>query len=165
MKNLLTLMLLLSFISCESEKTKEKSIAESKKINLEIRGIYELKSSKKTEKHFIIIDTLNGKFAGSYFGTENKNQYGTAHFSNSLEHLTIEKNKIKFEIGKRNLYKSTLFRIAKFESDLENDSIIGVSEYRIKFKGKLFKNGFKFICESEMQNCWDKKLTFEKVSK
>jgi hypothetical protein len=164
MKSFLSIVILMSFISCNSDKKTTESIAETEKPNSELIGIYEFKTSEPRENHYITIDTLNGEFAGLYFGTEDGKEHGISYYGNKLENLIIKKNKIQFEIGKRNLYESTLFRIVKHKRELENDSIIGVSKSRLKYKGEILKNKFILNCESEFQNCWKKELTFEKLT-
>lgn len=164
MRNLLTLILLISFVSCNSDRKTVESTVKSEIVNPEYLGIYGFKSAKSTESHYLTIDTLNGNYIGLYFGTEKGNENRILHFGNRLENLIIEKNKIQFEIGERNLYKSTLFRIVKHKSELANDSIIGVAKNRLKYKGVVLNGGFKLNCESEFQNCWVKELTFEKIT-
>ena len=80
-----------------------------------------------------------------------------------LESLKIDKNKISFEIGTRELYETTRMRIIKHKRDLKKDSTSGISKGQLKYSGEISKSGFKLNCESEFGYCWENELNFEKV--
>ena len=164
MKNITLLILILSFISCNSDKKTAELKADSNKLNPNLIGIYEYKTPEQSENHYIVIDTLNGKYSGLYFGTESSGGHGIFFYGNGMENLNIENNKISFEIGKRDLYETTRFRIVKRRRDLEKDSTSGVSKGQLKYDGEILKSGFKLKCESEFGYCWENELNFEKLT-
>ena len=91
----------------------------SEKLNANLIGIYEYKTPEQSENHYIVIDTLNGNYNGLYFGTEDSGEHGVFFYGNGMEKLNLENDKISFEIGKRNLYQTTRFRIVKNRKNLE----------------------------------------------
>ena len=164
MKKISSLILVLSFISCDSDKNTAELKIISEKLNSELIGIYEYKTPEKSENHYIVIDTLNGNYNGLYFGTEESGEQGVFFYGNGMENLNIENNKISFQIKKRNLYETTRFRIVKHKRELERDSTIGISKGHLKYSGVISKNGFKLKCESEFGYCWENELNFEKLT-
>lgn len=164
MKKISLLILILSFISCNSDKKTSELKTDSKKLNYELIGVYEYKTFEQSENHYIVIDTLNGKYSGLYFGTENTSRHGILFYRNEMKKLTIENNKISFEIGKRELYKNTQMRIVKPKRDLEKNSIEGISEGQLKYRGEILKSGFKLKCESDYGDCWYYEMSFEKLT-
>jgi hypothetical protein len=163
MKNITLLILILSFIGCKSDKKTSELKTDSKILNSDLIGIYEYKTSEQSENHYIIIDTLNGKYNGLYFGTEVSGGHGVFFYGNKMENLNLKNGNISFEIGKRDLYETTRFRIVKHRRDLEKDSTSGVSIGQLKYSGEISKRGFKLICESKFGYCWDNELNFEKL--
>ncbi|WP_157492042.1 hypothetical protein [Mangrovimonas sp. ST2L15] len=163
MKNITLLILILSFISCNSDKKTSELKTTPEKLNADLIGIYEYKTPEQSENHYIVIDTLNGKYSGLYFGTEDSGGHGVFFYGNGMENLNLENGKISFEIGKRDLYETTRFRIVKHKRDLEKDSTSGVSKGQLKYSGELSKNGLKLNCESEFGYCWENELNFEKL--
>ena len=135
MKNITLLILIFSLLSCNSEQKK-----------LDFIGIYEYKTPEQSENHIIVIDTLNGKYNGLYFGTEDGSGHGVFFYGNRIENLNIEKNKINFEIGKRDLYKTTRFRIVKHKKSKIKDSLIGTSKEKLKYSGEISKKEIKLNC-------------------
>jgi len=164
MKNITLLILILSFIGCKPDKKTSELKTDSKKPNSELIGIYEYKTPEQSENHYIVIDTLNGKYNGLYFGTEDSGGHGVFFYGNGMENLNLENGKISFEIGKRDLYETTRFRIVKHRKDLEKDSTNGVSKGQLKYNGEISKSGFKLNCESEFGYCWENELNFEKIT-
>ena len=164
MKNISLLILILSFIGCNSDKKTSELKTNSKELNSELIGIYEYKTPEQSENHYIFIDTLNGKYNAFYYGTEDSGGHGVFFYGNGIKNLYIEKNKISFEIGTRELYETTRMRIVKHKRDLEKDSTIGISKGQLKYSGEISKNGFKLNCESEFEYCWENKLNFEKLT-
>ena len=164
MKKISLLILILSFISCNSDKKMSELKTDSKKLNAELIGIYEYKTSEQSENHYIVIDTLNGKYRGFYFGTENNIRYGILFYGNEMKKLNLENNKISFEIGKRELFENTQMSIGKHKRDLEKNSIKGISKGQLKYRGGISKSGFILKCESEYGDCWDYEMTFEKLT-
>jgi len=163
MKNITILILILSFISCNSDKKTSELKTASKYLNSDLIGIYEYKTPEQSENHYIVIDTLNGKYNGLYYGTEDSGGHGIFFYGNGIESLKIDKNKISFEIGTRELYETTRMRIIKHKRDLEKDSTSGISKGQLKYSGEISKSGFKLNCESEYGYCWENELNFEKV--
>ncbi len=164
MKNITLLILALSFISFNIDKNTAEFKTDSNNLNSALIGIYEYKTPEQSENHFIVIDTLNGKYSGLYFGTEDSGGHGVFFYGNTMENLHIENNKISFEIGKRDLYETTRFRIVKHKRDLKKDSTSGVSKGQLKYSGEILKSGFKLNCESKFGYCWENELTFEKLT-
>ena len=82
MNNFSLLILLLSFVSCNSDKKSSEL-----KLNSDLIGIYEYKTPEQSENHYIVIDTLNGKYSGLYFGTEDSGGHGVFFYSNSETNL------------------------------------------------------------------------------
>ncbi len=163
MKKISLLIVILSFISCNSEKiTTFKS--EGGIPDAELIGIYKYKTSKQAEDHYIVIDIQNGKYNGLYFGTEDSGGHGVFFYSNEMENLNIENNKISFQIGKRNLYKTTQLKIVKRKRDLEKELTSGVSKNKLKYSGEISKNGFILNCKSGYGDCWENKLNFKKLT-
>ncbi|WP_415185569.1 hypothetical protein [Nonlabens sp.] len=165
MKNITILILILSFMSCNSDKKTAELKTDSNKLNSDLIGIYEYKTPEQSENHYIVIDTLNRKYNGLYYGTEDSGGHGVFFFGNKMESLIIEKKKISFEIGNRELYETTLMRIVKHKRNLEKDSTIGISKCQLKYSVEITKSGFKLNCESEYGYCWENELNFEKLTK
>lgn len=164
MKKFSLLILILSFISCNSDKKTSEIKTEAIKLNPELIGTYEYKTLVQAENHYILIDTLNGKYSGLYFGTEDNSRRGILFYVNEMKELTIENNKISFEIGKRELYKNSQMRVQKHKRDLEKNSITGISKGPLKYKGEILKSEFILKCESEYGDCWYYEMTFEKLT-
>ena len=163
MKKISLLILILSIISCNSDKKTMELKTDSEKLNSELIGVYEYKALEQSQNHYIVIDTLNGKYSGLYFGTEDNSRRGILFYGNEIKKLNIENNKISFEIEKRKLYENTQMRIVKHKKDLEKNSTIGISKGQLKYRGEILKSGFKLKCESEFGDCWDYEMTFEKL--
>ena len=136
----------------------------SEKLNADLIGIYEYKTPEQSENHYIVIDTLNGNYNGLYFGTEDSGEHGVLFYGNGMENLNLENDKISFEIGKRNLYETSRFRIVKNRKKIEKDSTSGVSKGQLKYNGEITKNGIKVNCESEFGYCWENEMNFEKLT-
>lgn len=130
----------------------------------EVIGIFQHKTSKQSENHVIVIDTLNGKYSGLYYGTEDSGEHGVFFYENSMENLKIENDRISFEVGKRDLYESNRFRILNPKRNPGKDSISGVSKGKLKYKGEITKSGIKVNCESDIGYCWKNELNFEKLT-
>jgi hypothetical protein len=164
MKKISLLILILSFISCNSDKKTSELKTDSKNLNYELIGIYEYKTLEQSENHYIVIDTLNGKYSGLYFGTENSSRHGILFYRNEIKKLNIENNKISFEIEKRELYENTQMRIVKHKRDLEKNLINEISKGQLKYIGEISKSGFKLKCKSEYGDCWYYEMTFDKLT-
>lgn len=163
MKKISILISILSIISCNSDKKASELKTDSEKVNAELIGIYEYKSLEQSQNHYIVIDTLNGKYSGLYYGTENNSRRGILYYGNEIKKLNLENNKISFEIEKRKLYENTQMRIVKQKRDLEKKLVIGISKGQLKYRGEITKNGFKVKCESGYGDCWDYEMVFEKL--
>ncbi|MDO6598728.1 hypothetical protein [Tenacibaculum sp. 1_MG-2023] len=148
----------------KNEPEKSELKVETIKQNFNLIGIYEYKTREQSENHFIVIDSLNGKYNGIYFGTEDNGGHGVFFYGNGMENLNIENDKVSFEIGHRNLYESTRFRIIKNKRDFEKDSSNGISKSRLKFSGEISPNGFNLNCESEFGDCWSSKMDFKNTN-
>ena len=163
MRNILILIFITIFASCNSNK---KTTSASPKLNIEFIGVYEFKTLERTKHHLIIIDTLNGKYNGLYYGSEDGNGDDDALFYGTyIENLSLNNNKISFEIGERNLYETTRFKIIKNKSHIGKDSIKEVSDSQLKYRGLISKKGLKLNCESEYGDCWENEMYFEKLIK
>ena len=164
MKNITVLILILSFVSCNSDKKGVELKTGSNNLNSDLIGIYEYNTPVQSENHYIQIDTLNGKYIGLYYGTEDSGGHGVFFYENGIENLTIENNKISFEIGTRELYETTRMRIVKHKRNLQKDSTSGISRGQLKYRGEITKSGFKLKCTSEFGYCWEDELNFEKLT-
>ena len=164
MKKILGLILILSLISCNSDKKSSELNTNSKKLQAELVGIYEFKALEESENQYIIIDTLNGKYSGIYFGTEDNSRRGILFYKNNMENLAIENNSISFEIGKRELFKNSQMRMDKHDRELEKKAILGISRGQLKYRGELLKSVINLKCESDYGDCWDYEMTFEKLT-
>ena len=163
MRNILILIFIIIFTSCNSNK---KTTSASPKLNIEFIGVYEFKTLERAEHHLIIIDTLNGKYNGIYYGSEDGNgEDDILFYGNYIENLNINKNKISFEIGERNLYETTRFKIIKNKSRVGKDSIKGASKSQLKYSGLISVKSLKLNCESEYGDCWENEMYFEKLIK
>ncbi|MCL6275003.1 hypothetical protein M3P19_13365 [Muricauda sp. 2012CJ35-5] len=146
----------------EPEKTKPK--VKLVRLNPDLIGIYEFKTAEQSGNHYIAIDTLKGEYNGLYFGTEASGGHGIFFYGNSMENLKIENEKISFEIGRRDLYQTTRFRIMKHETDLVKDSAVGVSKEKLKYNGEILSHELKLMCKSDLEYCWENKLSFQKLT-
>jgi hypothetical protein len=125
-------------------------------------GIYEYKSAEKSENHYIVFDKIDGQLKGFYFGTEDGKGHGVFFYAVDMTNLTIDKEgKIEFEIGDRELFETTQFKIVKTEK--QRDESVGRSRGLLKYKGQIHEDKIHLTCDSEFQDCWTKELTFEKV--
>lgn len=163
MKNFTLLIAILNFLSCISDKKTSEFKAKSEKLNTDLIGIYEYKTSEKSENHYIVIDTLNGKYNGIYFGTEDSGGHGVFFYGNQIKNLNLEGENISFEIGTRHLYDTTRFRIIKNKTNLEKETESGISKGNLKYVGKLSENEIQFKCKSEYGDCWEDDLKFIKL--
>ncbi len=134
-----------------------------KKINSNLIGIYEYETSKKNENHYIVIQIIEGKLNGLYFGTEDSGDHGVFFYGNKMENLNLANKKITFEIKERELYETTLFQFVKPGEEKENQKSIGISKRSLKYSGKITDKGFEIICQSEFGDCWGNKLFFKKL--
>lgn len=139
MKKLRLFIITCTFISCNSDK----NISESQPIHTDFIGLYEYQTSEPSEHHYIVIDTLDKSYYGLYYGTEAINDHGVFFYGNSIENLNIQDQSISFDIGRRNLYTTTRFKIVKHRRDLDKDSAIGVSKDILKYNGTISNTSFK----------------------
>lgn len=164
MKKISLLILIVSLIGCNSDKKASEIKTEPKKLNTELIGIYEYKALKQSENHYLVIDTLNGKYSALYYGAEDNSRFGILFYKNEIKKLTIENNTISFEIGKRELCENSLMKVVKQERNLEKKSIIAISRGLLKYNGELLKDSVKLKCQSDYGDCWDSEMTFEKLT-
>lgn len=148
--------------SKEKRKGKQKS-EKNTILNVTLIGFYEYKTEVKNENHYIVIDSLNGKLIGKYYGSENEGEHGVAFFENNMENLKIENTKISFEILNRELYAKSQFVIVKNNSNKEKS--IGLSKTKLEYSGKINGQIIDLNCESKYGDCWEKKIKFIKVKK
>lgn len=134
----------------------------NKRDNFSLIGTYEFKTENKIENHFIVIDTLNGKLVGKYYGTENGSGHGIFFYENEMKNLSIIENTIRFEIEQRKLFVKTRFKIVKQKN--KNEESVGLSKTTINYQGKILKDGFEFKCESKYEDCWQKEMIFTKTA-
>ena len=142
---------------------KKKQFDKLKPKDYKIIGTYEYQTENKEENHFIFIDTVETKLVGFYFGTEDGSGHGIFHYGNPLLKLKLTDNKIEFEIGQRELYKTTLNKVYKADEKPKKEIAIGISRSPLKYTGKLTEFGFKLNCESEFQDCWENEMEFKKI--
>lgn len=154
MRKLILLFFMTSILSCNSDKHKN----EFNELDADLIGSYEYESAEKSENHYIVIDTLNGEYKGIYYGTEDSGGHGVYFFKSQMEDLNILEERISFKIEKRELYQVTLMNNLKNDRDFKKDSIIGISNGQLKYRGEIFKDEFKLKCESEFGYCWDNQL-------
>ena len=139
------------------------NLVQSKKINISLIGTYEYKSENIKENHFIIIDTLNGKFIGKYYGTEDGSGHGVFFYENEMKNLNLEHDRISFGIEKRDLFQTTRLRILKQKSKSKLENSVGISKTVLNYGGKITTEGFELNCESKYGDCWEKEMKFVKV--
>jgi hypothetical protein len=135
-----------------------------KTVELDLIGLYEYKSIELVENHYILIDTLDNKLIGFYFGTESSDENGVSFYKAKMNNLFIEKNNIQFEIGERKLYENTQMKIIKTQSQLDREIEIGISKNILKYSGVKTENGFELKCESKFNDCWKSKMNFKKLT-
>lgn len=125
-------------------------------------GIYEYKSAEDSENHQIVFNKIDGQLKGFYFGTEDGKGHGIFFYTVEMTKLTIDKEgKIEFEIGDRLLFETTRFKIVKTENQREES--VGRASRVLKYKGQIKTDKIELTCASELQDCWTKELTFEKI--
>lgn len=134
------------------------------KLNTDLIGIYEYKTTEKHENHYIVIDRKKSKLIGFYYGTESGGEHGIFYYGNRIENLKAQGNSIKFDIGERKLYSTTQFRIIKHARDTIQESQ-GISKSVLKYNGLITENGLKLNCNSEYDDCWDNSMEFIKLIK
>ncbi|MEW7292876.1 hypothetical protein [Aquimarina sp. 2304DJ70-9] len=164
MNKILSIILILCFISCNSERKTEVSNTKISKLNPELAGIYEYETPNKRENHQLYLDIEDNKLIGFYFGTESSGEHGISHYGNPIENVNFENNKIDFEIGIRELYESTRNKVYKPGQKLENQESIGISRSTLKYSGEIIKNKFILNCISEFNDCWENRMEFKKIS-
>ena len=136
---------------------------QNSKLHFSLIGFYEYKTEEKNENHYIILDSINGKLIGKYYGSENEGEHGIAFFENNMENLKIDNTKISFEISNRELYARSQFVIVKNNSKKEKS--IGLSKTKLEYSGKINGEIIELNCESKYGDCWEKKITFIKLKK
>ncbi len=146
----------------ENVKTTQNKVQYSK-INVSLIGFYEYRTEVENENHYIIIDSLNGKLIGKYFGSENEGDHGVAFFENEMTNLNIENERISFEISNRELYAKSQFLFVKNNSKKEKS--IGFSKTKLEYNGKINRKLLELNCESKFGDCWEKKMKFIKLNK
>ncbi|MCW5909712.1 MAG: hypothetical protein KIT62_01500 [Cyclobacteriaceae bacterium] len=130
--------------------------------NPELVGIYEYKSAEKDENHYIVFDIIDGQLKGVYFGTEDGKGHGIFFYATDMTNLAIDtEGKIEFEIGDRELFETTQFKIVKIRS--QRDEPVGHSRGLLKYKGQINKDKIQLTCTSEFYDCWADELIFERV--
>ncbi|WP_298265146.1 hypothetical protein [uncultured Lutibacter sp.] len=155
MKKISILIILLSLFSCNSEKK-----SNNETIEFDLIGFYEYKSNELAENHYIVIDTLDNKLNGFYFGTESSDEHGVFFYKVKMSKLIIKKNNIQFEIGERKLYENSQMKIIKTQNQLDREILIGTSKNILKYSGVITKSGFELNCESEFNDCLGVKMNF-----
>ena len=124
-------------------------------------GVYEYKSIEKSENHYIVFEKVDGELKGKYFGTHDGKGHGIFFYQADIEKLKIgDKGEVEFEIGDRLLYETTQFKI----KDPIPESTIGRTRDILKYTGQITGDKIKLICNSEFNDCWDKELTFDRIS-
>ena len=124
--------------------------------------IYVFVSPEKSENHYFLLEPTDDKPVGYYFGSEDSGGHGVFFYLNQVENLTIDDvGNIEFEIGDRQLYENSRFRIIK--SSQEPDEPIGISRYRLKYQGEITSSTLKLICISPDSECWQDSMTFNKL--
>jgi len=160
MKKILILILLLNIFSCNSDKKQNDLKVKSEKVDYQLIGIYESKSIEFIQNNYIIIDTLDNKLNGFYFGTESSGEHGVFFYKTKMSKLIIEKNNIQFEIGERELYENSQMKIIKTKSQIDKEISVGISKNILKYNGIKTDNGFDLNCNSEHNDCWESKMNF-----
>lgn len=123
-------------------------------------GIYEYKSTEKSENHYIVFDSIDGQLKGFYYGTQSGGEHGVSFYAVDMTNLKIHNGKIQFEIGIRKLFETTRFKIKTEDLDEPSGQDRGV----LKYQGQITDDKIKLTCNSEFNDCWDSELTFDKLS-
>lgn len=71
------------------------------------------------------------------------------------------RGRVEFEIGARQLFETSQFKIVKLEN--QRDKPVGSSNSVLKYKGQIIGNEIKLTCSSEFGDCWQKEMIFEKL--
>lgn len=84
------------------------------------------------------------------------------YYAEELHNLKLyEKGNIEFEIGGRQLFETSQFKIFKHES--HRDKPVGSSKSVLKYKGQINGNKIILTCSSKVGDCWQKEIIFEKL--
>jgi hypothetical protein len=158
MKKVITLMCIgIILMSFESFQIKA--------LNTDLIGSYEYKTPNSAENHFIVIDTIKGKFSGRYYGTEDGSGHGVFFYENEMKNLNIANNNISFEIEKRELFQTTRFKAEKKKIGVKAEKSIGFSNTVLFYTGTISNQDLKLNCESKYGDCWEKGFKFKKNEK
>lgn len=137
------------------------SLISNLSIAQQLEGIYVFKASAEKENHYLVFDTQGGKSISLYYGSQNRNDH-IYYYPAELNKLKLDgKGNIEFEIGKRQLFETSQFKIIKHES--HRDKPVGSSKSVLKYKGQIIGNQIKLTCSSKVGDCWQKEIIFEKV--
>jgi len=137
------------------------SLISSISIAQQLEGIYVFKASEQKNNHYLVFDTQGGKSIALYYGSEDGSGHGIFYYAEELLSLKLdEKGNIEFEIGKRQLFETSQFKIIKHES--HRDKPVGSSMSVLKYKGQINGNKIILTCSSKVGDCWQAEMIFEK---
>lgn len=125
-------------------------------------GVYNFNDKDFTDKRAdqkIEFTVLEDAPVITFYGVESAGEGCCAYFKNMADNLkTDKKGNISFEIGLRNLYLD--------RKKVDNKNNDGMSNAKLKFKGKFTKNSLILECKSESGfDCYieGKKMEFKKI--
>ena len=123
--------------SQQVSKEIEEEHSETQLVDNEIIGVYEYQTENKEENHSIFIDIVDNELVGFYFGTEDGSGHGIFHYGNPLLNFKLTENKIAFEIGQRELFKTTRNKVYEADEKPKKEIAVGISKSVLKYSGKL----------------------------
>ena len=86
--------------------------------------------------------------------------------SDALEKLRrtqLTEKEVAFEIGQRELFKTTRNKVYEADEKPKKEIAVGISKSPLKYSGELTEFGFELNCESEFHDCWENKMEFKKL--
>ena len=87
MKKFFIVIIILVVASCISQNNAPEQLSELPNQVFDLIGTYVFETPEKSENHYIIIDTLDGKYFGHYFGTEDSGGHGVFFYKNDMQNL------------------------------------------------------------------------------
>ena len=161
MKKLPQLLLCLFFFGCNSNSNSDKKESAIRS-SLQFTGFYEYRAQNGNKNEYLLIDTLANKYYGIYYRTEPKRGKGQWYYANSISNLQIEKDSIRFYLGKVSSRGSAFTAPGKKIGVLPESNIVNMDQ-ALKFYGKFSKNKLELHCTTLSGNCPGTTMRFRKI--
>jgi len=143
MKIISILSLILAFVACKVRK-------ETTEVRrFELIGVYKCNAPEPMKNHYIIIDTTNYIYNGTYLGTVWMDSTEQIYYEGFIENLIIKDTTINFKLNKSGIYKEV------------DSTLMDSSSHFINFEGKITNKGFIVNCTSKYVNCWGSQMEFK----